>query len=152
MKKVIKTPEEFENYEYGQMFLVMTPFGKDVAVYSIKMEENKYSITSNGKPCRSDGTKFIFAEDEGGSKDDKQMRYDLLGQMGGGSFSFVEGDTSIEQWEFEPIDENHPDYDDNLSQYGGMLGKMFKGLEKFEESENDDFSSILENMMKNLGK
>lgn len=32
-----------------------------------------------------------------------------------------------------------------------MMGKMFKGLENFEKREND-FSSILENMMKNLGK
>ena len=65
----IKTPEEFGNFEYGQLFLVKTPLGKDLAVYNLKSEEEKYpyqlglaNFDAHGASLKGPDTSGIYSE------------------------------------------------------------------------------------------
>lgn len=152
MKTIIKVPEDFNDYEIGQLFRVKSPLGKDIAVLTLASEEPKYPFSdNNGQKSRSLGlqddnkVKFITPEEEGGNPDDTQIRYDLQGKMGNGSYSFVEGDTRIAEWEFEPIYEGDPDFDEELHNYGTQIGNMFDKMAKMfseEPDDDEDFSSI----------
>lgn len=112
---------------------VISPLsGDEVGVVVFKDKTPKYPIENEKGFCRTktnDKGKIVgvYAKDEGCSGHEEIIEISIMDNVG--DYTFNELD-DIEQWNIRRIDENHPDFDQKLKNFGNIFNKSINNFFK----------------------